>query len=147
LVLEILKIWRNCIVAKMVNLKKLFTREKIHLLSEVEIVGLRDWIDFQIGENYVIQGKIIPSTPIPSADGYAVISWKDKNQDIVIKHSSFYPVERIKERKERGWTPYGREDFALRQLPSEIYMLHPKGLSSLSFFILELMIIGTMLKD
>lgn len=107
-------------------------REKVILLSEEQILDLRDWVDFKVGETSIVKGKVIPSTPIPSADGYAVISFQDQNT--IVKFSSFYPVERIQERRERGWTPYGREDFALRQLPSGVYTLHPKGIRSLWFY-------------
>ena len=78
-------------------------------LSLSEIVSLRDFINLNVGgEIGIVRGKIVPATPIPSADGYAVIAWVNEvhgwedSREPIVKFGSFYPKEEVKRRfKER----------------------------------------------
>jgi hypothetical protein len=74
-------------------------------LTLKEIIEIRDFIQCNIGgEIGVIKGKIIPSTPIPSADGYALIAWSNEvhnsndSRNPIVKFSSFYPAEELEPR-------------------------------------------------
>lgn len=77
------------------------------ILTLKEILETKDFIDFDVGENVgIISGKIVESTPIPSADGYSIIAWatqlpgweEDGNRAIV-RFGNFYPIEVYNQRE------------------------------------------------
>ena len=106
------------------------------MLTLQQILETRDFIDVDIGEAKIIQGKIVESTPVPTADGYSIVAWaqqvfgweSDPNK-VIVKFGNFYPIEVYKERQaERKRKDRFNFDLFLTKFFSDtpIYKLGPK---------------------
>jgi hypothetical protein len=113
------------------------------ILTLKDILETRDFIDFEVGGNVgIVKGKIVESTPIPTADGYSIIAWanqladwKSDSKRIIMKFGSFYPIEAYKERETERNRRGGKGDvfnfdLFLEKDRSGIYRFGPKGRTS-----------------